>query len=73
MAQKQIEDAYNSATPLERAERWPKTDREREYQRLRQMLSAAQEKNRGHVSDIEIEGAILKTKRELERLGYTES
>lgn len=34
MALRQIEDAYNNATPLERAKRWPRTDAERRYSRL---------------------------------------
>ncbi len=72
MALKQMEDAYNEASPLERAERWPKTEREKEYSRLRSRLKAETEKLRGHVSELVLEGEIHKTKAELAKLGITD-
>jgi len=72
MALKQVEDDYNSATPLERAARWPMTDREKEYARLQSRLIEAQRNRRGQVDERMLEHAIEQTRSKLRELGISD-
>jgi hypothetical protein len=72
MALKQVEDDYNNATPLERAARWPSTDREKDYARLQNRLQQAQQSRRGQVDEHILEHAIEQTRAKLRDLGVSD-